>query len=79
MGIVYLNNDDYYRLIVKSKETKIPLSQLVKAELHKPPEVKEVIKEVPKEIIKEKKYIHTKVGKEKSRWHQVDDNWNLID
>ena len=77
MGIVYLNNDDYYRLIVKSKETKIPLSQLVKEELHKPPETKEVIKEVPKEVIKEVKipvfHYWEKIGTDKKeRWHEYE-------
>ena len=79
MGLIYLNDDDYIRIRQKAKENNIPTSQMLKSELHKTQEVKEIIKEVPKEIIKEKKYIHTKVGKEKSRWHQVDDNWNLID
>lgn len=69
MGIVYLNNEDYYRFLIKAKESGKPISHIVKQELHKPPEVKEIVKEVVKEI--DRHYYFEKLkGERKEHWHE---------
>ena len=69
MGLIYLNDDDYIRIRQKAKENKIPTAQMLKSELHKPIEVKEIIKEIPKEI-KQYYYWEKLAGDKKARWHQ---------
>ena len=55
MPIVYMNNDEYYRMLEISKKDGKRFSDVMYEELHKKPEIKEVPKEVFKdrEVIKE--------------------------
>ena len=49
MAYIYLNNKDYYKIYERAQKEQKTFSGILKEELHKPPQVKEVVKEVVKE------------------------------